>query len=43
MKRAVGLDRDPIGKNNHSHILDSRKYELELPDGVVDGYYHNII
>ena len=24
-------------------ILDSRKYEVELPDGIVEEYYHNIL
>ena len=24
-------------------VLDSRKYEVELPDGVMEEYYHNIL
>ena len=43
MKHDIGPDRNPIGKYNHNHILYSRKYEVELPDGVVDEYYHSII
>ena len=43
MKRTTGTDGKTIGKYNHKPILDSRKHEVELPDGVVDGYHHNII
>ena len=35
MKQAIGTDGKPIGKYDHNPILDSRKYEVELPDGVV--------
>ena len=43
MKRAIGPDGKPIGKYNQKPILNSKKYEVELPDGVVDEYYHNIL
>ena len=43
MKRGIGPDRNPIGKYNHNPILESKKYEVELPDGVVGQYYHNIL
>ena len=42
MKRAIGPDGKPIDKYNQNPILESRKYEVELLDGVVDKYYHNI-
>ena len=32
MKQAIGTDGKPIGKYDHNPILDSRKYEGELPD-----------
>ena len=43
MKRDIVLDGKPIDKYNQNPILDSSKYEVELPDGVVDEYYHNIL
>ena len=43
VKRAIRTDWKPIGKYNHNSILDSKKYEVELPDVVVHEYYHNII
>ena len=43
MERAIVSDGKHIAKYNHNPILYSRKYELELLDGVVDEYYHNII
>ena len=43
MKRAIGPDGNPIGKYNQNHILESMKYEMELPDGSGDEYYHNIL
>ena len=43
MKRAIRPDENPIGKYNQNPILDSRKYEVELPDGVVDEEHHIII
>ena len=42
MKRAIEPDGKPIGKYNHNPILDSRRYEVELPNGEVDEYCHNI-
>ena len=43
MKRAIGPDGKPIEKYKQNPILESSKYEVELPDGVVDEYYHNIL
>ena len=43
MKRSIGTDERPIGKYNHNHILDSRKYQVELTDRVVYEYHHNIL
>ena len=43
IKRYIVPDRKPIVKYNQNPILDSIKYEVELPDGVVDEYYQNII
>ena len=43
MKRAIWPDGKPIGEYNQNPILDSSKYEAELPDGLVDEYYHNIL
>ena len=43
IKRYIGPDGKPIGKYNQNPIFYSRKYEVELPDGVVDEYYNNII
>ena len=42
-KQDIGPDEKPIGKYNQNPIFDSRKYEVELPDGVVYEYYHNIL
>ena len=43
IKQAIGPDGNPTGKYNHDSILDSRKYEVGLPDGVADEYHHNIL
>ena len=43
MKQDIGPDGKPIGKYNQNYILDSKKYEVEIPDGVVDEHYHNIL
>ena len=43
MKREIGPGDNPIGKYNQNPILDSRKYKVELLDGVVDEYYHKIL
>ena len=43
MKRDIGPDEKPIGKNNQNPILESRKYKVKLLDGVVYEYYHNIL
>ena len=43
LKRAIGPDGKPIGKYNQNPILNSNQYELEIPDGVVDEYYHSIL
>ena len=43
MKWDIGPDGKSISKYNQNPILKSRKYEVELPNGLVDKYYHNII
>ena len=43
MKRDIGPDGKSIIKYNQNPILDSSKYEVELPNGVVDEYYHNLL
>ena len=35
-KQDIGPDGNTIGKYNQNPILESKKYEVELPDGVVD-------
>ena len=42
-KRKLGYKGHPIGSPNTNLILDSRIYELELPDGRVEEYSVNII
>ena len=42
MVLAIGPNGKPIEKYNKNPILDSRKYEVELLDGVMDEYYHRI-
>ena len=41
MNRGIGPDGNTIVKYNQNLILDSSKYKVEIPDGVVDKYYHN--
>ena len=43
MTQAIGNYGNPIGKYNQNPILESNKYEVELSDGVVDEYYHNVL
>ena len=43
MKHDIGLDGKPIGTYNQNPILDSRMYEVEVPDGLMDEYYHMIL
>ena len=43
MKQDIGPGGKPIGKYNQNPIFGSRKYKVELPDGVVDEFYHNIL
>ena len=38
-----GPDWKPTDKYNQKPIFYSIKYEVELPDGVVDEYYHNVL
>ena len=42
MVLAIGPNGKPIEKYNKNPILYSRKYEVELLDGVMDEYYHRI-
>jgi hypothetical protein len=42
IKRARG-DGNPIGRRNMNPILDTREYEVELPDGSVSEYTANTI
>ena len=43
MKRDIGTEGKPIGRYTHNTIFNSRKYEVKLPDGLVDEYHHNIL
>ena len=43
MKRSIEPDGKPIDRYNQNPILDSSKYEADLPDEVVYEYYHNIL
>jgi hypothetical protein len=43
IKRACGEDGNPIGKRNANPILDTREYEVEMPDGSVAEYAANVI
>jgi hypothetical protein len=43
VKRARGDDGNPIGRRNMNPILDTREYEVELPDGSVAEYTANTI
>jgi len=42
-KRAKGEDGNPIGKHNANPLFDTRKFEVEFPDGDVQEYYANVI
>jgi hypothetical protein len=43
IKRACGEDGNPIRKRNANPILDTREYEVEMPDGSVAEYAANVI
>jgi hypothetical protein len=43
IKRARGEDGNPIGKRNQNPILDTREYEVEMPDGSTAAYTANVI
>jgi hypothetical protein len=43
IKRARGEDGNPIGKRNANPILDTREYEVEMPNGSVAEYVANVI
>ena len=43
IKRARGEDGNPIGIRNTNPILDTREYEVELPDGSITEYAANVI
>jgi hypothetical protein len=36
-------DGTPIGKGHDNPTLDSREYEVELPDGSIDAFHANVI
>ena len=42
-KRSHDLNGNPIGLRNTNPILDTRNYEVELPDGSMETYATNII
>jgi hypothetical protein len=43
IKRARGEDGNPIGIRNNNPILDTRAYEVEMPDGSTAEYAANVI
>jgi hypothetical protein len=43
IKRARGEDGNPIGRRNQNPILDTREYEVEMPDGTIAEYTANTI
>jgi hypothetical protein len=43
IKRARGEDGNTIGKHNTNPILDTREYEVEMPDGSTAEYTANVI
>ena len=43
IKRARGDDGNPIGIRNSNPILDTREYEVEMPDGSTAEYAANVI
>lgn len=42
-KRAIDMDGKPLGKYNSNPLLDSRKYEVEYPDGGVEILTANLL
>ena len=43
IKRARGEDGNPVGVRNSNPILDTREYEVEMPDGSTAAYAANVI
>ena len=43
MKRARGLDEKPIGCSHNNTLFDTREYEVEFNDGLLERYQANII
>ena len=43
IKRARGEDGNPIGRRNQNPILDTREYEVEMPNGTIAEYTANTI
>jgi len=37
------MDGNPIGVRNNNPILDTREYEVEMPDGSTAAYAANVI
>jgi hypothetical protein len=42
-KRAKGEDGNPIGFRNSNPLLDTREYEVLIPDGATVSYTANVI
>ena len=43
VKRAKDKEGQPIGKRNDNPLLDSREYEVKMPDGSTGQYTANVI
>jgi len=43
IKRAKGGDGNPIGLRNSNPLLDTREYEVLMPDGATVSYTANVI
>jgi uncharacterized protein YfiM (DUF2279 family) len=42
-KRSKDNDGNPIGRRNNNFLLDTRKYEVELEDGMTEEFNANVI
>ena len=43
IKRKRDADDNPMGKRNNNPILDTRKYDVQFPDGSIGTFAANII